>query len=48
MRQHRVDRRFWLAACALVVVVLGLYGRTALHGFVNFDDPLYVSRQLRW
>jgi len=34
----------WLALVALALVVLGLYARTAGHGFVDYDDPVYVSR----
>src|SRR5262245_17128440 len=32
-----------LALVALLVLVLGLYWRTAGHGFVAYDDPVYVS-----
>ncbi|HEX6885218.1 MAG TPA: tetratricopeptide repeat protein [Planctomycetota bacterium] len=32
-----------LAATALVVVLLALYARTRTHGFVAYDDPVYVS-----
>jgi tetratricopeptide (TPR) repeat protein len=37
------DRRFRLAAFALAVVVLAVYGQTARHGFLNYDDNMYVS-----
>jgi len=32
-----------LALATLLALVLALYGRTARHGFVAYDDPLYVS-----
>jgi tetratricopeptide (TPR) repeat protein len=32
-----------LVLAALLALVLGLYWRTAQHGFVAYDDPLYVS-----
>ncbi len=32
-----------LALAALLALVLALYWRTASHGFVAYDDPLYVS-----
>jgi tetratricopeptide (TPR) repeat protein len=36
--------RAWLAAAlALALAVLLLYGRTRTHGFVAYDDPVYVS-----
>jgi len=37
------DRRLRLAAFALAALVLGVYSRTAWHGFVNYDDNMYVS-----
>ena len=36
-------RSQWFALCALLVAVLVLYARTAAHGFVAYDDPVYVS-----
>ncbi|MSR63395.1 MAG: tetratricopeptide repeat protein [Planctomycetes bacterium] len=36
-------RSQWFALLALLVAVLALYARTAAHGFVAYDDPLYVS-----
>jgi len=32
-----------LAAAVLVVALLALYARTRTHGFVAYDDPVYVS-----
>jgi len=32
-----------LALVALVLATLGVYARTATHGFVAYDDPAYVS-----
>src|SRR5262249_36315041 len=33
-----------LAALLVLVLVLALYARTLAHGYVDFDDPVYVSR----
>src|SRR6185436_11852185 len=38
-----VSRPQTIAMLALLALVLLLYGRTFRHGFVAFDDPLYVS-----
>jgi tetratricopeptide (TPR) repeat protein len=42
-RSHRSARAQELALGALLVLVAALYWRTSAHGFVAYDDPLYVS-----
>ena len=40
----RPQKRIVAAVCAaLVVVCAAIYGQTLSHGFVNYDDPLYVT-----
>ena len=34
----------WAIPLALILTVIGVYAQTAAFDFVNFDDPLYVSR----
>lgn len=36
--------RAWLVCAALVVLVAAVYGQVAGFGFVNFDDPRYVTQ----
>jgi tetratricopeptide (TPR) repeat protein len=36
----------WAIPLALILTVLGVYAQTAAFDFVNFDDPLYVSRNV--
>jgi tetratricopeptide (TPR) repeat protein len=45
MEAHANDRRpgLALALALLVALTFGLYARTAQHGFVAYDDPVYVS-----
>ncbi|HEY6224094.1 MAG TPA: tetratricopeptide repeat protein, partial [Gemmatimonadales bacterium] len=33
----------WQLALALFVLVLAIFGRTALNDFISYDDPVYVS-----
>ena len=33
-----------LISAALVVLVLAVFGRTAFNGFIEFDDPSYVTQ----
>ena len=41
------SRAAWIGAClALVGLVAAIYGQTAGHGFVSFDDPGYIRRNL--
>ena len=35
--------RPWLLACALVLLVAAVFGRTAWNGFIDFDDPAYIT-----
>lgn len=38
------DTRASLAGCALLILlVAGIYGQTAGHGFVNYDDKAYIT-----
>jgi hypothetical protein len=39
------QRDLWIAA-VLLLLVLGVYGPVRHFGFVNFDDPLYVTKNL--
>jgi len=36
-------RRFWVVAAVLAVLVAAVFGRTLDHGFVNYDDSVYVT-----
>ena len=42
-RNSQVATRNWLIALALFVLVLVVFGRTAWNGYIDFDDPSYVS-----
>jgi tetratricopeptide (TPR) repeat protein len=37
------DRRLLIASLVLVAALCGIYGQTRHHGFVNYDDPEYLS-----
>jgi len=36
------DRRLITTALLLAGVVLALYGRTVRHGFIGYDDSMYI------
>ncbi len=43
LRNHREDRRVAIAVCIFLTVAIWLvFGQTLNHGFINFDDDLYV------
>src|SRR5690349_6949937 len=33
----------WQLALALILLVIAVYGRTALNGYIDYDDPVYVT-----
>ncbi len=38
------ERRFWLVSLFIVGAICGIYGQTGNHGFINYDDEHYISR----
>ncbi|MCZ2151033.1 MAG: tetratricopeptide repeat protein [Bryobacterales bacterium] len=39
-------RLFWMAAGGLVMACFLIYSQTGAHGFINYDDPNYVVRNV--
>jgi len=39
----RTRRRFWAVAIGIIALIAVVYGRTLVHGFVNYDDDVYVT-----
>ena len=46
-RFRTIDRKELLISLVLCLLVLACYGTVRDYGFVNYDDPLYVTENLR-